>query len=87
MRVSKYRPRQPIIAVTPVEEVVGRLSLAWGILPVKMPASLGLEEVFEQAVEAVMLTETAGKGDLIIITAGLPLTVPGSTNLVKAHKI
>ena len=87
LRVSKYRPRQPIIAVTPVEEVVERLSLAWGILPVKMLASLGLEEVFEQAVEAVMLTETAGKGDLIIITAGLPLAVPGNTNLVKAHKV
>ncbi len=86
-RVSKYRPRQPIIAVTPSENILGRLSLAWGVLSVRRPEPLSLEEVFEQATEVVMTTETAGRGDLIIITAGLPLAVPGSTNLVKAHRI
>ncbi len=86
-RVSKYRPRQPIIAVTPSENILGRLSLAWGVLSVRRPEPLSLEEAFEQATEVVMTTETAGRGDIIIITAGLPLAVPGSTNLVKAHRI
>jgi len=86
-RVSKYRPRQPIIAVTPSENILGRLSLAWGVLSVRRPEPLSLEEAFEQATEVVMTTETAGRGDLIIITAGFPLAVPGSTNLVKAHRI
>jgi pyruvate kinase len=86
-RVSKYRPRQPIIAVTPSENILRRLSLAWGVLPVKRPEPLGLEEDFEQATEVVMTTGIAGRGEFIVITAGLPLAVPGSTNLVKVHRI
>ena len=86
-RVSKYRPRQPIIAVTPSDNILRRLSLAWGVTPVKRPEPLGLEEDFEQAAEVVMTTGIAGRGELIVITAGLPLAVPGSTNLVKVHRI
>jgi len=73
--------------VTPSENILGRLSLAWGVLSVKRTEPLSLEEVFDQAAEVAMATETAGKDDLIIITAGLPLSVPGSTNLVKVHRI
>jgi len=87
LRVSKYRPRQPIIAVTPSENVLRCLSLAWGVLPVKRREPLSLEDVFEQATEVVMATGTAARGDLIVITAGLPLAVPGGTNLVKAHRV
>ena len=86
-RVSKYRPRQPIIAVTPSDNILRRLSLAWGVTPVKRPEPLGLEEDFEQAAEVVMTAGIAGRGELIVITAGLPLAVPGSTNLVKVHRI
>ena len=86
-RVSKYRPRQPIIAVTPSENILRRLSLAWGVLSVRRPEPLGLEEDFEQAAEVVMTAGIAGRGELIVITAGLPLAVPGSTNLVKVHRI
>ncbi len=87
LRVSKYRPRQPIIAVTPSESVLRRLSLAWGVLTVRRPEPISLEEAFEQAAEVAKATGIAGRGDLIIITAGLPLAVPGSTNLVKVHRI
>jgi len=87
LRVSKYRPRQPIIAVTPSGNVLERLSLAWGVLPVKRPEPPQLEEVFKQATEVAMATGIAGRGDLIVITAGIPLAVPGSTNLVKVHRI
>jgi len=87
LRVSKYRPSQPIIAVTPSENMRERLSLAWGVLSVKRPEPLSLEEVFDHATEVVMATGTAVKGDLIIITAGLPLLVPGNTNFVKVHRI
>lgn len=86
-RVAKYRPRQPIIAVTPSDKVLGHLALAWGVLPVKKAAPVSLEEVFEQATEVAMTTGVAGRDDLIVITAGLPLHIPGSTNLVKVHRI
>jgi pyruvate kinase len=87
LRVSKYRPRHPILAVTPSESVVSRLSLSWGVLPLKKPEPANLEEVFELAAEATLETNLAMRGDLIVITAGIPLSVPGSTNLVKIHSI
>ncbi|MFC1943142.1 pyruvate kinase [Chloroflexota bacterium] len=87
LRVSKYRPREPIIAVTPSETVARRLVLAWGVLPIKKPNPPNLEEVFELAKKVVLETGVANKGDLIVITAGLPLAVTGSTNLLKIHAI
>ena len=87
LRVSKYRPYHPILAVTPLPSVVSRLSLAWGVLPLKKPEPANLEEVFELASQAALETNLAKRGDLIVIVAGIPLGVPGSTNLVKIHSI
>jgi len=87
LRVSKYRPRHPILAVTPSESVVSRLSLAWGVLPLRKPEPANLGEVFELAGEATLETNLARRGDLVVIIAGIPLTVPGSTNLVKIHSV
>ena len=87
LRVSKYRPRQPILAATPSESIVRYLSLAWGVFPVRKPVPLSLEEVFELAGEVALETNGARRGDLIVITAGTPLNLPGSTNLVKVHSI
>jgi pyruvate kinase len=87
LRVSKYRPYHPILAVTPSASVVSRLSLAWGVLPLKKPEPATLEEVFELASQAALEANLAKRGDLIVIVAGIPLGVPGSTNLVKIHGI
>jgi pyruvate kinase len=87
LRLSKYRPQQPIIAVTPSETIVRRLSLPWGVLPLIKPELKNLEEAFELAAEVALETGIAEKGDLLVITAGIPLRVPGSTNLVKVHNI
>ncbi len=87
LRLSKYRPQQPIIAVTPTETIIRRLSLPWGVFPVMKPELTSLEKVFELATEVAMEIGIAGKGDLVVITAGLPLRVPGSTNLVKVHSL
>jgi pyruvate kinase len=87
LRVSKYRPRHPILAVTPSQSVVSRLALSWGVLPIRKDEPANLEEVFDLAGEAALETKLARRGDLVVVTAGLPLTVPGSTNLVKIHSI
>lgn len=87
LRVSKYRPQHIIVAVTTSETIVRRLSLVWGVFPVKKPEPSNLEEVFGLAREVVLETGVAQKGDLVVITAGLPLTLPGSTNLVKVHSV
>ncbi len=87
LRLSKYRPQQFIIAVTPLETIVRRLSLPWGVLPVRKPELKNLEEGFGLAAEVALETGIAEKGDLLVITAGIPLRVPGSTNLVKVHSV
>jgi len=87
LRVSKYRPAQPILAITPYEFVMTRLSVAWGVLPMTKPVPPNLEGIFELASEAAMETGLVKKGDRLVLTAGLPLSVPGSTNLVKVHTI
>jgi pyruvate kinase len=87
MRVSKYRPTQPIIAVTPSETVMRRLSLVWGVHAVQRPKPKRLEKVFDLAVEVAMGLGVVVKGDRLVLTAGLPLMVSGSTNLVKVHVV
>ncbi len=86
-RVAKYRPHQPILAVTSSETVMRRLSLVWGVFPVKKSVPGNLDEVFSLAGEVAQETGAAGRGDLVVITAGIPLAVPGSTNLVKVQTI
>jgi pyruvate kinase len=87
MRVSKYRPSQPIIAVTPSETVMRRLSLVWGVHAVQKINPASLEKVFDLAVEASIGLGVVVKGDRLVLTAGLPLMVSGSTNLVKVHVV
>jgi pyruvate kinase len=87
LRLSKYRPQHPILAVTQSESVSRRLSLAWGTFPVTKPEPTKLEEVFELARKVAMETGFVKRGDLVVITAGLPLSVLGSTNLIKVHSV
>jgi len=87
LRVSKYRPRQPILAVTPSDFTMRRLSLVWGVLPIRKPAPSNLEEVFELASEVALQTHICKRGNLVVVTAGIPLNLPGSTNLVKIHSV
>lgn len=87
LRVSKYRPAQPILAVTPSEVESRRLSLVWGVHPQARQRPATLEKVFDQAAEVAVSAGVAQKGDRIVLTAGFPPLVPGSTNLVKVHTI
>ena len=87
LRLSKYRPKHPILALTPSETVVRRLCLVWGVMPIRKPELVELEEIFELAREVALETNIAKRGDLVVITAGLPLRVPGSTNLVRVQSV
>ena len=87
-RVSKYRPGQPILAVTPHETVARRLALIWGVTASQKAAPPTLTEVFESAVAIAQQRGVAAKGDLLVITAGIPpLTKPGGTNLIKVQQV
>ncbi len=85
--VSKYRPKSPIIAVTPIEPVMRRLALTWGVIPVLGTPAETTDEMFDIAVRGGIDSGNVKLGDTVIITAGVPVGRSGSTNLIKIHTI
>jgi pyruvate kinase len=85
--VSKYRPKAPIIAVTPDESVMRRLNLVFGVFPVKGIDAGNTDELFEMSVNAAQKSGLVHHGDLVVITAGVPVGRSGATNLIKIHQI
>lgn len=83
--VSKYRPVAPILAATPSEDVVRKLQLVWGVKPVLVNATEGTDQMFSEAVAKCIMKGEITTGDLVVITAGVPVGVPGTTNLLKVH--
>jgi pyruvate kinase len=86
-RVSKYRPRMPILAITTNAVVVGRLMLRWGVYPFQIAGPSSVEGLFAAGAKLSKELGLAKTGDLIVITGGIPLGVAGSTNLLKVEKI
>lgn len=85
--VAKYRPKAPIIAVTASEDVMRGLSLAWGVVPVKGEQANSTDEMFEVAIKGGKQTGIVHDGDVVVITAGVPVGCAGSTNLVKVDVV
>ncbi|MGZ9583232.1 pyruvate kinase [Paenibacillus marinisediminis] len=85
--VSKYRPKAPIIAVTSSEKIMRRISLVWGAYPVKGEIATTTDQMFDIALEGGINTGLVSNGDLVVITAGVPVGCAGSTNLVKVTRI
>ncbi|WP_322903417.1 pyruvate kinase [Paenibacillus sp. SGZ-1009] len=85
--VAKYRPQAPIIAVTTNEQTMRRLSLAWGVHPVKGTQAHSTDELFNVALQGGKDSGLLKDGDLVVITAGIPLGKSGSTNLIKVAQM
>jgi pyruvate kinase len=85
--VAKYRPGRPILAPTPLPQTYRRLALVWGVVPLLSRKMTNTDEmirhVFAQALESGIVK----RGQRVVITAGIPLGVPGTTNLIKAETL
>jgi len=86
-RVSKYRPRVPVLALTPNESVRQRLSLAWGVYPYLSSRISSVDDLFAEGRALALQVGAAREGDLVVITGGVPIGVPGTTNLLKVEKV
>lgn len=86
-RVSSFRPAQPIVALSPSERVLRRLVLSWGVLPVLLPRLGSIAELMSTSVSEVRSRGLVRAGDTVIITAGVPLEVPGTTNAIQVHQV
>ncbi len=85
--VSKHRPRAVIVAVTPHAQVARRLTLCWGVHPVLVKPTATTDEMLAVAVDGALSTGIVSSGDLVVITAGVPVGEAGTTNLLKVHII
>jgi len=87
LRVSKYRPAAPIMAITPNENVARRLILSWGVSSYLKPGLASADDIFYEAAQLSLRTGMAKSGELVVITAGVPMGKPGSTNLIKVQRV
>jgi pyruvate kinase len=87
VRVSKYRPRTIILAITPNDTICRRLILYWGVHPFPVAEPSSISELFSAATNLSKSLGLAKPGDLIVITGGIPIGETGSTNLLKVEKV
>jgi pyruvate kinase len=87
LRVARERPSMPIVAATPIPETARRLCLVWGTHSVLTADAQSVDQMFEHAGEIVVQEGFAKPGDKILITAGVPIGTPGTTNMVRIATI
>ena len=76
-----------IVGATINQKVWRQLSLSWGVKPVLCQLKDNTDELFDHAVDVTVKAGAAKKGDTVVITAGIPLGMSGTTNMLKVHKI
>ena len=85
--LSKYRPTQPIIACVMNEQVQRQLSLSWGITSLLMGPAKSTDELIEMSTALAQKNGYLHNGELAVVTAGVPVGVSGSTNMIKIHMV
>lgn len=85
--VASYRPGVSILVLTDQPRTYRQLALVWGVIPVLVPHCDTYDEMMQRARQAVIERELAAPGDRILVTAGVPFDVPGTTNLLKVETI
>ncbi len=86
-RVSKYRPHTPILALTPKQRTQNVLTLNWGVIPVIVDGLKNVEDFFSIGGLAALDVRDVSAGDLVVLVAGLPIGIPGGTNLLRVMKL
>ncbi len=86
-KVATYRPTVPIIAATPEVETYRQLSLVWGVLPIQTAHSTDYDSLLSQARSQILTRGLARPGERVVVTAGVPFDVPGTTNLLKIEAL
>jgi pyruvate kinase len=85
--VSRFRPGTTVVACLLNEQVQRQMALYWGVTPLLMPYASNTDELIEFAVQASEQAGLVKQGDLVVVTAGVPVGVPGTTNMIKVHLV
>lgn len=83
--ISKYRPNCTIIGECLTEKVCRQLNLEWGVEPILITEEQDASQLFEKAVDVAEMAGFVSKGELVVLTGGVPLGVSGTTNLIKVQ--
>jgi len=85
--VSRFRPKQPIIATTPNESALDFLALSWGVIPLQIPPSDTIDEMIRFSIKAAQEAGCLEPGQHVVITGGAPLHRSGNTNFIKVERV
>ncbi len=83
--VAKFRPEAPIIVSTASKKVMRQACLSWGTYPMIIETKDSSEEIFDYSVQRALRAKFIKQGDLVVITAGIPVGIAGTTNMLKVH--
>ncbi len=86
-KIAKYRPAQPIIACATSEKTCRQLNLVWGVQPKLIDEASDVFELLNESIEKAKETELVKDGDTVVLTAGVPVGIPGQTNMLKVQKV
>ncbi len=85
--VARHRPRAPVVAATPDPAVARRLALVWGVEPLVVERTTDTDRLVAQSLRQASAAGLVRGGDLVVVTAGVPAGVPGTTNLIRVHTV
>lgn len=85
--LSRLHPRMPILAATPKEKIFHQLALYWGVIPHQMSYSQTVDEAFAKISSFALQSDIVTNGDLVVVTAGSPFGVSGTTNMMIVESI
>ena len=85
--VARFRPRQPIIATTPNKRTAYFLSFCWGVVPLSIASAETTDDQLDFSVDAALSAGLVKHGDLVVLTGGTPLHIPGTTNFIKVERV
>ena len=85
--MSKFRPATKIIAATPERKTYHQAALQWGVEPILVENQTDLEILVLRCIEEGRRKKLLNLGDKVVISAGLPLDIPGNTNMIRVEKV
>jgi pyruvate kinase len=85
--VASQRPSVPILVLTDVPRTYRQLALVWGVVPELVPHANSYDEMVRMALDSAQRNGLAKRGDKVVVTAGVPFDVPGSTNTLKVETV
>ncbi len=85
--VSSFRPETTVVALLLEEQVQRQMALYWGVEPITMPYASSTDELVDFAVQAAEASGLVSQGDLVVVTAGVPVGVSGTTNMIRVQQV